>query len=306
MKQNYLFFLLIILFSFVGIITLIFYNPNSQFCEKETLTSLSLLQNPFSIALVKKNNQIYISINNRKLYVASSFAKNFYNSIVPLCSDVIYEYQENYFKDNFCLRFLDSKNKEICRGKKLQNGYPVIIKNQNSTSKMYIKESYHWDRIEELIKNFQQDRIVQFLNVLVDKRILKLPEKSSIVLIEIQKENQMQKFMKKETQWFYQDQKLNNANVTSFINQILMLEQYLKFFNVEISPQNLEKWFSINLTLDFESWKYSLFQNPKIHLVFYKSGNQYILENTNQYYFLEPQAMDLILKNIENMIEKEK
>ncbi len=303
MKSKY-FFLIFIVF-FLGIIVLLFNNQNTQYCEKKIFSSISLIQKPISISLINQDHETYISIENRKRFIASSLAKSFFRSINPLCSDTIYKFQDIYFTDYFCLTILDLNKTEICRGKKLQRGYPIILKKEDYISNIYIQEVYYWDRIEELIKNFKEDKIVQFLIPLIDKRIIKLPEKSFISSIEIDKQNQKQKLIKKENQWFYNDQKISNTNVTSFINEIVMLEHEIDPLDLDISSKSLTKIFSIDLILDFENWKFSLFQNKNIHIDFFQNKESFLVRYKNYDFYVEPQKIDSILKKIENIFKQD-
>ncbi|MFN3604420.1 MAG: hypothetical protein ACK4UJ_06900 [Leptonema sp. (in: bacteria)] len=299
MKVNFL--LAILLGSLIGIGVLIFQFDHKKFCEDIKFSSLTLIDTPYEISIKSKNNHVLISFQNQE-FVASSFIKNFYNSINPLCSDSSYDYKSEFFSETFCFTLSKTQNLQICRGKKLQKGYPVILKRENQIpSKMYIIESYSWDRVEDSIKNFNENDIKNFLNPLVDKRILKLPEKSFVSSIQIQKDKETLSFLKKNQEWFYNEKKINTPLISSFINQILMLEYNLDPFYIPTNKNNLKELLSINFGIDFEKWKYSIFQKKEFKLKFYLNNEHFIVALDEKDYLLDNSIQESLLKNIEKL-----
>lgn len=295
------FIIIFILFPLIGIIYILFQNQTQKQCENKSFSTLHLIQNPYSISLLNQKDKIFVQIQKDKIFPASSFIKNLYQALNPLCSELVYEYQPNYFEDSFCFLISETEKKEICRGKKLQKGYPIILKNNGQIdSKMYIIESYNWDRLEELVKNFKEENLKNFLNGLIDRRILILPEKSNFNSIEIEQDKEIYKFYKKNNEWFFNEKKINNSIIISLINKLKMMEQEIEIHK-NIDHQKLKKIFSISFTLEFEQWKYSLFEEKKYQLRFYQMEEDYLVNNRENFYFTSKNNIEDIFKNIENL-----
>lgn len=291
----------LLLIPFIGIIYLLFQNQIQKQCEDKDISTLLLIQNPYSVSLVTQKDKIYVQIQKEKTYPASSFIKNLYRGLNPLCSEVVYEYQPNYFEDSFCFSISEVEKKEICRGKKLQKGYPIIFKNNGQIdSKMYIIESYNWDRLEELVKNFREENLKNFLNSLIDRRILALPEKSNFSSLDIEDDKEIYKFYKKNNEWFYNEKKINSSIIINLINKLKMIEQEIEV-NKNIDHQRLKKIFTISFNLEFEQWKYSLFEEKNYKIIFYQMEDNYLVKNKENLYFISKNNMEDISKTIENL-----
>ncbi len=273
MKIKY-YYIGIILLLF-GIFIFFYQTDTTKKCDKNFTKSIVLLEEPYYIQIVN-DDDIYINIiinNINKKYISSSVIKNYFRNVSPLCSNTVYKINLDYFKNTVCFK---GDTYEICRGEKLQKGYPVAIKQQETLSDlMYIVDSYPWDSIESTLqqikslKNSEELFIEQFTK-LIDRRIITLPERSSVSIVKFKfdlKDYRLQKI--KKNQWLFNEVEIPPHIASSFINAILMLEEEIVLNNI-LDVNLMETILDIEIGLDFEEFKFSLFRDKFYNIKFYQ------------------------------------
>ncbi len=281
----------------LGIFFFFYQSESPKKCDKNSTKSILFLEKPVYINITYSDN-LYLNVfinNTNKKYIASSIVKNFFKNVSPLCSDAIYKFNPEYFKNSVCFK---AETYEICRGEKLQKGYPVVIKKQETFSNvMYIIDSYPWERIETTLQQMKssypnEPLFMDQLIKLIDKRIITLPERSFIsnVVFQFNAENFHLQQIKKN-QWQFNGKEVPPNIASSLINAILMLEEEVTFNDIPDKNQ-MDLILDMNLTLDFEELKFSLFQNKSYKLKFY----QFFQKGEHNYYFDSHQNIKQIKK----------
>lgn len=277
-------------FYYIGIVLLLlgififFYQTDTtKKCDKNFTKSILLLEEPYYIQIVN-DDDIYINIiinNINKKYISSSVVKNYFRSLSPLCSNTVYKINPDYFKNTVCFK---GDTYEICRGEKLQKGYPVVIKQKETMSDlMYIVDSYPWDSIETTLKQIKslknsEELFIEQFTKLVDRRIITLPERSFISRIQFKfdlKDYHLKQI--KKNQWQLNEIEIPPHIVSSFINAILMLEEEIVLNNI-LDVNLMETVLEMEIELDFEEFKFSLFRDKFYNIKIYKLHQQNELE----------------------------
>ncbi|GIX43166.1 MAG: hypothetical protein KatS3mg129_2899 [Leptospiraceae bacterium] len=284
---------------------------NNKICDAHKTNSLTLMKEPYLIKIFKENDNLLLKIqflNSDKkeiIYKASSVLHNFFNEINPLCSEIVYKLNPENFKESFC--FL-AENYSICRGKVLQKGYPVSIKEKETLSKnMYILNTYPWQNIEETIIQIQNEpqnlnRILNF----IDSRIWNLPEKSFIAKVKFSYNNKKFLLNKKKEQWFLNQNPISPGIAMKFVNQIVMMEEDINFKNI-YNKNELIPLITINFMLDFQEWKFSLFQKKDYKFTIYKTSHQpeeFLIEVNQNIKFLKKYSYDQLMQNLNTLIKQ--
>jgi len=290
----------------------IFFNDRSdkKICDVHKTNSLILKENPYLIKLLKNKNDLMIEFslsNIKKQYKASYNLINFYNDINPICSETVYKTKEELFQDSYCFK---AEDYFICRGKVLQKGYPIAIKkNQKLLEKMYILNSYPWKNVEEKIEELKDlEKNPENLIFFIDTRIWKLPEKSFIYFVSIQdKENQYQ-LEKIKNQWYLNKKLISPGIAMKFINQIVMLEEEINLKDT-FSKDDLILLYKIHFNLDFDEWKYSLFQTKNYEFNLYKTKTpsnfeKFFLEIEGNLKPLKKSSYEQLQQSLESVINQ--
>lgn len=309
MKVKYyyigIFLLLIIIFIFF------YQTQKTSKCDANTTKSIILLEDPISLKIVK-NDEVYLEIfinNINKRYIASSMVKNFFRNVSPLCSNTIYKINTDYFKHSVCFK---GEDYEICRGEKLLKGYPIAIKKQDIYSDlMYFIDSYPWESIETTLQKIKssknREEVLEHIVRLIDKKLLTLPERSFVSSIWLQSHSENFRLQQiQKHQWQVNEKQIPSHLVSSFINALLMLEEDVIFQDLPDKSQ-MEVLLQMEITLDFEELKFSLFQNKTYKIKFFVlrffKDFEYYMEFNNQLKKIKKEKFLSLEDNLNTLIQ---
>ncbi|MCS7205672.1 MAG: hypothetical protein NZ853_08235 [Leptospiraceae bacterium] len=284
-------------------------NMNSKKnCDSQKTSYLVLTKTPFEVRIRKQRKEYYLDIKKDQIqrsYVASSYIVNFFQKVVPLCSDIIYDISKEYFTESFCF---EADDYSICRGKTLQKGYPVAIKKNNEfSSRMFILDTYPWSRIEEALKEDNEKKI-QEIESWIDTKIFFLPEKSYVKRIKIIDQDQKQFFLIRgpKNEWILQNRNVSSSTAVSFVNSVITLRQLVDLNQLQDIQIPDKPYWTIEFDLGFDEWKFSLFVRSKFQAELYVDEEKqvYVIKFDGQVYPISKDYFDAMKSNFELLLKE--
>jgi hypothetical protein len=308
MKTKTTYYLLILLL--LGIIFVLIWEDQKQnkVCDSHKSNSIILVEKPLIKTLKQKDDFLFVLEHpnyGKKQYKANSLLINFFNEVNPICSNVVYKINPDYFKDAYCFK---TEKYNICRGNLLQKGYPVAIqKNDHYLENMYLLNSYPWKSIEEKIEELKKDADnINHYKFFIDSQIWKLPENSYISEFKIRYNNQDYVLLKKKNDWILNQKAISPGIAMKFSNEIVMLEQEI-YFKEAPQKKDLSPIVEIAFRLDFQDWKYSLFEKKNYQFIIYQTKiepTEYLIEIENQLIYLKKENYERFLNALDNLIKQ--